>query len=1038
MNLTGSAINNNRVTILALIVIVVMGLVEYRNLSRDSMPPFTVRIATVITQFPGASPERVESLISEKLEKVLQEIPEVKTVTSISRTGVSIVKITVHDNVPERKLQSVWDLARRKIDNMNKDLPDGIFGPNLDDEDIGVVFGIFIGLESDGFDYSELKEYADDLRDDLIALDDAAKVIIGGAVEERIYVEYNDAVLAQAGLTSAQLQNIISVNNIIIPSGEVNLGEKRIILEASGNFESVEAIQNLVIPIGRQGGTIRLGDLTTIKRGYVYPKESIVRINGNQSLALYVSLKEKANVIDLGKDVDNLIQEYNDTKLPLGINAIRIASQDKEVQRKINVFVSNFIQAIVIVLLVILFILGWRAGVIIASLIPGTVLLTFLLMGLFGVGLNQVTLASLIMALGLLVDNGIVMVESLLEKLQSGQSRFEAAVNSAKEFMTPLLISSLTTSAAFLSFYLADGVMGEMMGNIFLVITMALLSSWLFAFTIIPLFATSFLKVRNGEKEMKTIFDTLRGSYNQFLNWTLKKPLQTAGVIAVLFFIALFGFRYVPSIFMPPNDRNLVVVDITFPLGTKIETTDLQVNLIERYIKDSLQINENMDEGVINWSSYIGKGPEAYDLGYFPGEPNSSYAHMLVNTTSDDANEIVINKLRDFVSKNIFDAEIKISRLVGSGGAEAPIEIRISGDEPDELFRIADRIKTRLFQTPGAINITDDWGSRIKKIYVNIDDNKLSRLGLTNQDVALSLLTSLNGFEVGEFRDEDQSIPIIMKQAGSEDLSYSEIENLNIFSQSKGTSTPLSQVAEIEIPWQYSKILRRDLKRSLTIQAGVADGSLASEIMEEVIRPMMKEEVENWKSGYTYEFGGDAEGSNDAMGAVLINLPLAFFIIILLLAIQFNSVRKAGIILMSIPLGIIGATAGLLATGSVFSFTAFLGIISLAGIIVNDAIVLVDKIGHEMGEGKGLLESIKKAVNDRFSPILLTTLTTSCGMAPLWIGGGELWSPMAITIIFGLLFATIIQLIFVPVIFSLLFKGKSTEQQLSQPENNMK
>ncbi len=1024
MNLTGSALKNNRVTILALIVVIVLGLMEYRNLSRDSMPPFTVRVATVITQFPGASPERVESLISDKIEKTLQEIPEVKNVTSTSRTGVSIVKMTIQDYVPERKLQSVWDLARRKIDNIKRDLPDGIFGPTLDDEDIGVVFGIFAGLESDGFDYQELKEYADELRDDLIALDDAAKVIIGGTVEERIYVEYNDAVLAQVGLTSTQLQNIISSSNIIIPSGEVNLGEERIILESSGNFESVEAIQNLVIPLGREGETIRLGDLTTVTRGYVTPKESIVRINGNQSLALYISLKENANLIDLGKDVDTLIEEYNESRLPLGIQAIRIASQDHEVQKKINVFVGNLIQAIVIVLLVILLILGWRAGVIIASLIPGTMILTFWLMSLFDVGLNQVTLASLIMALGLLVDNGIVMVESLLEKLQAGQSGFEAAINSAKEFMTPLLISSLTTCAAFLSFYLADGVMGEMMGNIFIVITMALLSSWLFAFTIIPLFATSLLKVRKGEEEMKTIFDKLRGSYNQFLNWTLKKPGVTVGVIVILFFTALFGFKYVPSIFMPPNDRNLVVVDINFPLGTKIETTDSKVALIEQYMKDSLQIHSTMVEGIVNWSSYIGKGPEAYDLGYFAGEPNSSYAHMLINTTSDDANEIVIDKLRDFTRRNIFDAEIKIDRLVGSGGAEAPIEIRISGDNPDELFRIADRIKTRLFQTPGAINITDDWGSRIKKIYVNIDENKLARSGLTNQDVALSLLTSLNGFEVGEFRDEDQSIPITMKRTGSEVLSYSDIENLNVYSQTKGTSNPLSQVAEIEIPWQYSKILRRDLKRSLTIQAGVADGYLASEIMDEVIRPMMDLEADQWKPGYSYEFGGDAEGSNNAMGAVMMNLPLAFFIIILLLVIQFNSARKAGIILMTIPLALIGVTGGLLGTGSVFSFTAFLGIISLAGIIINDAIVLVDKIGTERGEGKGLLESIKKAANDRFSPILLTTLTTSCGMIPLWTGGGELWSPMAITIIFGLLFGTIILLIFVPAVFRLLFKTK--------------
>ncbi|WP_424003613.1 efflux RND transporter permease subunit [Maribacter sp. IgM3_T14_3] len=1024
MNLTGLSLKYNRITLLALLVVVIMGLLEYSNLSRDSMPPFTVRVATIITQFPGASPERVESLISDKVEKSLQEIPEVKTISSTSRTGVSIVKMSIWEDVPESKLQSIWDLARRKIDNIKKDLPEGIYGPKLDDENIGVVYGIFVGLESDGFEYNELKTYADKLRDDLIALDDAAKVIIGGEVEERVYIEYNDAKLAQVGLTAGQLKNIISESNIIIPSGQINLGDERIILESSGNFQSIESIKNLVIPIGFQGETALLGDLANINKDYVSPKESIVRINGNQSLALYVTVKEGANLIELGKDVDDVIKNYNETKLPLGITALRIASQDIEVQKKIKVFIGNLVQSIVIVLLVILLVLGWRAGVIIASLVPGTMILTFLLMGLFDVGLNQVTLASLIMALGLLVDNGIVMVEGLLEKLQEGQSKFEAAVNSAKEFMTPLLISSLTTCAAFLSFYLADGPMGDMMGNIFLVITMALLSSWLMAFTIIPLFGIALLKVHKSAEPHKTIFDHIKVPYNKYLDWALKKPVLTLLAIVALFFISIVGFRFIPSIFMPPSDRNLVVVDIHYPLGTKIETTDSKVGLLENFIKDSLLINEKLDEGIINWSSYIGKGPEAYDLGYFAGEPNSSYAHMLINTTSDFANDIVINKLRDFADTNLLDAEIKISRLVGSGGAEAPIEIRITGDDPDELFKIADRVKTKLFKTPGAINITDDWGSRIKKLYVKIDEHKLSRSGLTNQDVAISLLTSLDGFEVGEFRDEDQSIPIAMKREGSENLAYSNIKNLNVFSQSRGTSIPLSQVAEIEIPWQYSKILRRKLKRNLIVQASVADGYLASDIMDKAIRPMMNEESKTWKAGYTFEYGGDAEGSNDAMGAVLLNLPLSFFIIILLLVIQFNSIRKAGIILMTIPLSLIGVTAGLLGAGSFFSFTAFLGIISLAGIIINDAIVLIDKMGSELNEGKGLLESIKKATNDRFSPIMLTTLTTSCGMIPLCTGGGALWSPMAITIIFGLLFGTIILLIFVPIIFKLLFRYK--------------
>lgn len=1022
MNLTGIAFKNNRVTLLCLVVVLILGLTQYGQLSRDSMPPFTVRVATIITNFPGASPERVESLISEKLEKVIQEIPEVSVISSTSRTGVSILKVGLNDAVSEEELQPIWDLARRKIDGIRNELPDGIYGPNLKDDEIGVVYGIFVGLETDGnYEYSEIKAYADNLRNELIILDDASRVEIGGVVEERIYVDYNDASLAKVGLSANKLKNIISSSNIIIPSGEVNLGEERIIVESSGNFESEEAISNLLIPVGNKGEVIRLGDITTIKRGYEYPQESIVRINNQPGLSLFISTKENANILKLGETVDDVVADFNQ-QLPLGVKAMRVISQDEFVDYKIDNFIGNLVQSIVIVLLVVLLVLGWRAGVVIASLIPTTMILTFWIMGIFEVGLNQVTLASLIMALGLLVDNGIVMVESLLEKLQAGQSKLEAAVNSAKEFMTPLLISTLTTCAAFLSFYLAVGTMGEIMGNIFLVISFALLSSWLLAFTIIPMFGTKLLRVTQGEGAHETIFDRLRSSYNDLLEWSLKKPITVLISILILFSAAIYGFGFVPSIFMPPSDRPLVIVDMNLPLGTRIEMTDAYVKKLEHFIEENLMADEEGAEGIVSRSAYIGKGPKSYDLGYNQGEPNSSYAHVLINTTSDKANTDIIRKLQDFAKTAIPDGNIKIDRLVGAGGASAPIEVRISGDNPDELFKIVDRVRTRMLQMPGTKNVADDWGPKIKKVFIDIDDNKLAKSNLTNQDVALSLLTSLSGYDIGDYREGDLNIPIMMKQENSEQLNFADIEGITIFSQSTGRNVPLSQVADISIDWQYAKILRRDIERTVIVSASVEEGYLASEIMEN-IRPMMEEESKTWTSNYKYEYGGDAEGNNDAMGAVVMNLPYSFFIIILLLIIQFNAIRKASIILMTIPLAIIGVTGGLLATGSVFSFTAFLGIISLAGIIINDAIVLVDKIGTEVNSGRPLLESIKKAANDRFSPILLTTLTTSCGMVPLWTGGGILWQPMAISMIFGLMFATIILLIFVPVIYKMLYRN---------------
>lgn len=1021
MNLTGVIFKNNRVTILSLFIILILGLVVYQNLSRDSMPPFTIRAASIITQFPGATPERVEALVTDKIEKALQEIPEVETIVSTNRTGLSIIKIKLRDDVDESKIQDLWDLSRRKIESIQKDLPSGIYGPNLDDEDIGEVYGIFVGIQADNFEYSEIQEVADKLRNRLIILDDAAKVVIGGETEERIDIDYDDATLAKLGISASKIERTISQSNIIIPSGEIAMGKEQITVETSGSFESVSAIENLLVPV-KNNEMLPLGEIATVTRAYQNPRKNIVRVNGEDALAIYVSLKENSNIINLGKDIDAVLVEFNKA-LPLGLSATRIASQDLDVQQKISTFVVNLVQSVVIVLLVVLLVLGWRAGIVIASIIPCTIIIAFWIMSLFNVGLNQVTLASLIMALGLLVDNGIVMTESLIEKLQEGQTKFEAAVNSCKEFMIPLLISSLTTCAAFMSFYLAQSIMGEIMGNIFKVITITLLTSWFLAFTIIPLLGTALLKIKKQESKHKTIFDNFRGYYNTFLNKTLDKPILVISSIFILFILAVYGFTKVPSIFMPPSDRQLVTLELKLPLGTKIEETDAQIAKIEEYIKDSLFAENNSKLGVESWSSYIGRGPKSYDLGYSQDQPNSSYAYMLINTNSGKANQMVINKLDKFAEEQLLDANVKVKRLAGAGASDIPIEVRVFGDDPKELFKISDEIKKKLTQIKGTKNVSDNWGPKIKKVFIDIDEGKLGRAGLTNQDVAISLNTALSGYNVGDYRENENTIPIVLENNDNKMIDYEQLETIGVYSQITGQSVPLTQVANISLEWVFAKILRRDLKRSINVESQIGENVVSSEIIKE-LKPWLEEYSKTWQSGYAYELGGDAESGNDAMGAIAEKLPLSFAIIILLLVLQFNSIRNALIILSTIPLAIIGVSFGLLSTNSFFSFTAFLGIISLAGIIINDAIVLVDKMNSEIALGKPLEESIKKAANDRFSPILLTTLTTSCGMIPLWTGGGELWSPMAISVIFGLLFATIILLIFVPVIYKVLFKNK--------------
>ncbi|TMM57073.1 efflux RND transporter permease subunit [Maribacter algarum] len=1022
MNLTQFSINNNRVVLSILAVVMLMGLVGYQGLSRDSMPPYTIRVASIVSSFPGASPERVEELVTDKIEKVAQELPELKKVTSTSRTGLSIVQVELVMQTKPEELQAVWDRLRRKLSSI-QGLPNGV-QPQLKDDGIGEVFGIAVGLTSDGYSFADMKTYADDMRDDLIKLPDAAKVEINGDQEERVFVEFDNTKLKSYGLTSNRLQNLISNTNILSSGGQINVEDERIILEPTGNFDDVTDIEEMLIPVGEGGQVVPLKDITNVRKGYINPPTQIVRINGKDALSLHVSLKKGANIIKLGEELDVVLNEWRG-KLPVGLEANRLASIDGYIDTKISDFVGNLLQSITIVLFVMLFFLGLRTGLVIASLIPIVTITTLFVMGLIDVGLNQITLAALIMALGMMVDNGIVVAESVMVKMDNGIDVKKAAIDSCSELFTPLLISTLTTSAAFLSFYMAESVMGDIMGPIFVVITIALLSSWIIALSIITLFCVFFLKVKKQEEGKVSFLDRLinglKSKYKDLILVALNWKRTVLFAIVGMFFLSILGFGLLAFVFFPDSDRNMITADINLPEGTKIERTQEMVATIEAFMTEELKVNENKTDGVVDWSAYIGEGPSTYDLGYNPDEANSNYAHILINTSDFLVNNEMVRKLDSFSFASFPNADIKV-RLLGSGGGGTPIEIKVSGDDPNTLAQISETIKTRLFSISGTKNIKDDWGPKGKKFIIDIDQNKAQLAGVTNQDIATSLQTVLDGFSTGEYREDDKSIPIVMLSDQSKQQSLASLETLNIYAQSSGKSVPLLQVASIIPQWQYTRVKRLNLTRTINISSELAADGNASAITAE-ITPWLEEQAATWGQGYSYNLGGDAETTAENMGAVASYLPLSAFIIIMLLIIQFNSFRKMAMIVCTIPLGVIGMVLGLLIFNVPFGFMAFLGVISLAGIVINNAIVLVDRIEIEENEIKRKpQDAIIAACLQRFRPILLATFTTVLGLIPLYLGGGETWEPMAVTIMVGLLFGTVITLLFIPAFYSVLYK----------------
>jgi multidrug efflux pump len=1020
VNLTGSAIKNNRITIVVLLIILLSGISAYNHMPRNEDPGFIIRTAVVQTIFPGASPERIEQLITDKLEKAIQEMPEIDFIGSTSRSGVSVIYVNIKENY--KQMRPIWDDLRRKVERVRPNLPDGVIGPTVNDE-FGDVFGTIITLTGEGFSYSELKDIADECRNELLLIDEVAKVDIYGIQNERIFVEYNNSRLAELGLSPSQLKNALESRNIIIPGGEIYTDDEQIILEPTGNFESVEDLRQTVVRLPGQSEVVYLRDLAYIYRGYIDPPSAKMFYSGTPALGLAINLREGGNIIILGEKVKEQVARFQES-YPIGIDFEFVAFQPYFVDKKVNEFMNSLLQAVIIVLLVMLISLGFRTGLVVASLIPMAMISAILVMSFLKIGLDQMSLASLMIALGMLVDNSIVMSESISVQIREGKKPLQAAIDSARELRIPLLTSSLTTAAAFLPIFLAESTTGEYTAPLFKVVTITLLCSWILSLTMTPLFCVKFLKIK-PEPMKESFTGKYYRAYRKVLMGFLRRPLLSLLGVLLVFFITMFGFRFIPNIFFPPNDKPIFFAELKLPIGTPLKKTDMIVNEIERYIKQELIVDSSRTEGIIDWATFIGEGAPRYVLAYSPEPASPHYGYMVINATSVRViQDVIIPKLDAFCTTNFPDLTATIRLLFLGAPVDAPVEVRISGKDEDRIFAIVDQVKVKMDSIPGLRNITDNWGARTKKLVVRVNQDRAHRAGLTNTDIAVSLQTVLSGIQTTDYKEEDEVIPITLRSVAAERTDISKLESHNIFSQVNGNSVPLKQVADVEVAWQPAKILRRDRLKTVTIQANIASSANAIAIAMELDK-WLRSESDNWELGYKYELGGELESSGEANASIGVKLPIAFLIITLLLVIQFNSIRKPLIILFTIPMGVIGVVIGLLITRSYFGFMTLLGIISLAGIVINNAIVLIERIKIEIEEnGLEPRRAIIEAAQRRMRPILLTTATTVGGLIPLWLGAGPMWKPMAISIIFGLIFATTLTLGVVPLLYSLLFRVK--------------
>lgn len=1008
MNLGQWSVKNNVTVMVILTIVVLEGIFTHATISRKENPEFTVRSAMVTTVFPGASPAKVEQLVTDKLEEKIREMDEIKDVRSQSLTNLSIIMVDIQEkykNIPE-----IWQKLRNKVADAVPGLPEGTLAPMVNDE-FGDVFGIVFALTGDGYTYREIKDVSDYVRNQLLKLDTVGKVERYGIQDERIFIDFSNARLAEYGFSPALLAQLLSSQNAIQPGGSAVVGTERVIISATGEFKSLDQLRKTALQIPGRPESVALADIADIRRGFVDPPAALARFNQSPAIYIAVGMADGKNVMKMGEAVKKRIAEI-EAELPVGLDFHILSWQPRFVGRSINEFMGNLLEAFVFVVAVVMMFAGLRTGLVVGALVPLAMMACITLMPLFKVELQKMSIASLIIALGMLVDNGVVVSENMLVRIAAGEDRFSAAGAAVKTLWKPLLSASLTTILAFLPIYIAQSDVGEYCGSLFIVVALTLMASWLLSLTMMPLFCTRFLKPKFQSQSFETRFYRF---YRGALLLCLKaKPLFLLIVVAATL-TALWGMKFVPKIFFPPNDREMFVVDFHQPYGTDIDTTVNRLKQLERFLL--------ADEEVVSVGAFVGQAGPRWYLSLYLEDRGANYAQLVVNTKSISGMDRMVAATARYLDENFPDARHSVLKLENGPIVGAPIQIRLSGDDIQTLYGIRDKVVGAISRIPGVTNIRDDWGEWHTKLEVDVRQEHAKRAGFSSRDIALSLQMQLSGLTATDFREGKEIIPIVLrtKEAYRKDLG--KIDGLNVYSFQDGRSVPLLQVADAYPEWEPSNIRRRNQTRCMTVKVDVV-GRFTSEVLADVqarIQTLLSTDL--LPTGYFLAYGGEAEESGDAQDSLISGIPLAFGLMVILLIAQFNALRPAIIIVLTVFPMFIGITIGLLVTRSPFGFMAILGVVSLFGILVNNAIMMIDQIETEIAEGKSPQDAIFLSAQKRLRPILMTTTTTMIGLLPLSIQGGTLWAPLANVLIFGLAFATVLTLALCPVLYSYLYRA---------------
>jgi len=1005
--LTRFGLSRSRLTILVMLGLIVQGVLVYGSMPKRENPAITIRSAQITVQFPGMSPERMEDLIVKPIERKAREIGEIEDITALISTGYALVTVTVYDYVSKADLDAVFIDIRNKMEDLEPELPEGTEGPFVN-TDYGDVSIATIAVTGDGFSNADLRESADDLREYLYEIEGISKVSLFGVQDERIWLEIDTRKLAAVGVQLYQVVQDLEAQNIILPAGEIDADGVNLILEANGDLQSVEAIGDVLTKVQGLSGFVRLKDLMDVRRGYQDPVDKPVFFNGMPAVLVSVEMTDNEDIQKIGAALQVAVAAFETTQ-PIGVTYLFSTFQETNVTTSINSALMNVLQTFTVVLLVLLLFLGFRAALIIACIVPFTVTFALIGMNLMSIDLQQISIAAVIISLGLLVDNGLVVVEDIQGRIGRGVAPPEAALAAGRQFFVPLAVASITTVSAFIPMLILDGVEGEFAFSLGAVVGIMLAGSWLTAIYILPSLSVWFAKRADAGKT---------GQPNRLVRFygaIIARVLPYGALIIIAAYAAVWfsmtQFSHTKSEMFPLSERAEYLIYLDMPKGTAISATMAEALSVDRWLRDA-----NANPEVVNTTVFVGDGGPRFYLALNPADTNPASAFILVNTTDFEGAVSAAHRASSYLLANHPAARFKVKRLSMGGGESGIVEVKLSGPDAEKLLLMADEVERALDAVPGISQNENDWGNKTLKIVIDVDQSRARELGVSSREISDLMATFYSGTAFSTYREGDQSIPIVVRAEKGFRSSLEDLAGLAV--PTDGPLVSLDQIATFDPKLEFSQMRRENQARLIKI-SGKSDTLAANQVLA-LLRPTL--ESLDLSGGYKLSIGGETENSAEVNALLAGGMPLALMVMLAALMFQFNSARRVLLTFMTVPLILIGAPFALILTNQPLSFFAILGMISLAGIIINNAIVLIDQIDIER-ETQDLKTAVVEASKKRVTPIMLTSLTTIFGLLPMAINGGALFEPMATLMIGGLLAASLVTLFFVPGSYYLFFGG---------------